>query len=287
MYEIGDTYTATITVTDSTGTPVNAGAVVCTITLPDSTTATPAVANPSTGSYTVNYPIVQSGQHLIQWVGTGANAFEQTDVFNVAASPPGSMISLAEARKGLGFSDSNKATDEDLRMFIAAATPIMEDLIGPVAAKTHIETFDGGTTRIALMYPPVLSVTSVIEAAGSNYQRTLTAQNIFSGSSSTDAFGYSLDFTTGVMVRRAAGVAIPFLGGVRNIQVTYVAGRIVTGNQLLACRRLVKHLWQSEQQNYSPGLTSPEAIGLTPSGFAVPRAVIELCADSQRPQGLA
>jgi hypothetical protein len=273
-----------ITITSDGTTLADAGTVVLTLTLPDGSTVTPTVNHPGTGSYNAVYIAAQAGQYLINWVATGANSCTLSDVRQVQASNPGMMISLYEARRGLGFQSGNTASDEDLRTFIAAATPIMEDLIGPV--NTHVETYDGGSTQIGLLYPPVMSVTTVIESAGSNYQRTLTLQNLFT-TSSTDAYGYTVDLTTGVLTRRAAGVAVPFLRGLRNIQVTYIAGRVMAGNHLLACRRLVKHLWQSEQQNYSPGLTSPEAIGLTPSGFAVPRAVIELCADSTRVQGLA
>jgi hypothetical protein len=173
-----------------------------------------------------------------------------------------------------------------LREVIAAATPIMEDLIGSVASRTRTETFDGGRAQITLLYPPLLSVTSVIESYGSTYQRTLNLVDIFSGSSS-DAYGYTVDLNTGIITRRANGIAIPFVSGLRNIQVSYVAGRVLAGNHLLACRRLVKHLWQTEQQNYSPMQNSPEDIGVTASGFAVPRIVLELCADSTRPQAIA
>jgi hypothetical protein len=207
-------------------------------------------------------------------------------VFNATASNPGLIISLDEARKGLGFSAGNTANDEDLREVIAAATPIMEDLIGSVASRTRTETFDGGKAQIALLYPPLLSITTVIESYGSNYQRTLNAVDIFSGSTS-DAYAYTADLNTGIVTRRASGVAVPFASGLRNIQVVYKSGRVLTGNHLLACRRLVKFLWQTEQQNYAPNTLSPEALGTTPGGFDVPQIVLTLCADSTRPQALA
>jgi hypothetical protein len=285
VIDLGDTYVGTIQVKDATGALVNAGSVSVTVTLPDASTGTPTVTNGSTGNYSFNYPTTQAGLHQFTWTGTGANAFTSSDVFVVAAANPGFMISLDEARKGLGTAAANTAKDEDLRDFIAAATPIMEDIIGSILPKTRIETFDGGQPNIALMYPPVISVTSVIETVGSAWQRTLTAQPITG--SSFDFYGYSVDLTTGIITRRASGLAMPFMQGLRNIQVTYISGRVLAPNEALAARRLVKHLWQSEQQNYAPAAASPEAIGLTPSGYAVPRVVLELCAASTRPQALA
>jgi hypothetical protein len=162
----------------------------------------------------------------------------------------------------------------------------MEDIIGSIQPQTRVETFNGGRPNIALLYPPVKSVTTVIETMGPGYQKTLTAQDIFAGSS-FDAYGYTVELNTGIVTRRASGIAMPFMRGIRNIQITYISGRVLSGNEILAARRLVKHLWQSEQQNYAPALNGPESIGLTPSGYAVPRVVIELCAASSRPQGMA
>jgi len=285
MYEAGDTYTNAITVKDATGTLVDAGSVSVLVTLPDQSTASPSVLHPSTGNYSFNYVTTQVGQHTFTWTATGSNAFVQSDVFNVAA--PAFVISLDQARKGLGLAAANTVNDEDLRLFIQAATPIMEDLIGSIVARTRIESYDGGRPQIGLLWAPVMSITSIIESYGSNYVRTLTAQDIFSGSGSGDAFAYTVDLTTGIITRRASGVAINFVSGTRNVQVTYVTGRVLAGNHLLAARRLIRHLYQTEQQGFRPQMGSPETtLGSTPSGYAVPRAVIELCADSSRPPGI-
>jgi len=43
-----------------------------------------------------------------------------------------------------------------------------------------------------------------------------------------------------------------------------------------------------EQQGLRPQMGAPDtSMGLTPSGFAVPRAVIEMCAGDTRAPGLA
>lgn len=286
MFDLGDVYNGQVTIIATDGVtlvdPSPAPTVL--VTLPDASMVSPSVTRVSAGIYTFAYPTTQSGQHLVDWTATSPQ-FTHNDVFNVAVQPPGFIISIDEARKGIGFQSVNTVNDEDLRMFIAAATPIMEDIIGPVVTKTRVDTFDGGSPQIPLLYAPVKSVTTVIESYGS-FIRTLTLQDPFSGSGG-DAFGYTIDLTTGILTRRVNGVAAKFAPGLRNIQVTYIVGRTLTANQLMAARRLVRFLWQTEQQNYSPANTSPDAIGLTPNGFEVPVMVLTLCADSQRTEGVA
>jgi len=129
-------------------------------------------------------------------VGSGANAQDYADTFNVMAADPRLLISLADAKAGLGITGTSK--DEDIRSVIAAATPIMEDLCGPILRTTRTETYDGGTTQINLLWSPLISITSIIESYGSTYVRTLTQQDVFSGSG-LDSFGFSVDLTTGIV----------------------------------------------------------------------------------------
>ena len=290
-FDLGDPIPLVFTVLNASGAPENATTVVLTITLPDLTTVTPAVTG-LVGVYTTTVPYVATlaGHYVVDWLATGTNACTSSDVFNVMAPDPGFIISLSDARAGLGTAAGNTVKDEDLRLFIAAATPIMEDIVGPILRKARVETYDGGTSQINLLWSPVVSITNIIESYGSTYVRTLTAQDtsIFAGTGS-DAYGYTVDLTTGIVTRRAVGVAIPFMAGKRNVQVTYVSGRAtVTGNILLATRRLIRHLWLQEQQGLRPQMGAPDtSMGLTPSGFAVPRAVIEMCAGDTRAPGLA
>lgn len=271
--------------------PTDVTTAVLTITLPDQSAVTPAVVKTSTGVYAPTAPYVstQAGIHRVSWVGTiGGTTQFKTDTFNVLPADPRFLISLADARRGLGTTAANTVKDEDLRTYIAAATPIMEDIVGSILRQSRVESYDGGSTQINLLWPPLISVTSVIESYGSSSQRTLTAQDIFAGSG-LDSYGYTVDLVSGIITRRASGVAMPFAAGKRNIQVTYVAGRSsVTGNILLATRRLIRHLWQQEQQGFRPPMSGPDtSMGTTPMGFAVPKAVLEMCADSTRISGIA
>ena len=288
-FDLGDPIPLVFTVLNASGAPENATTVVLTITLPDLTTVTPAVTG-LVGVYTTTVPYVATlaGHYVVDWLATGTNACTSSDVFNVMAPDPGFIISLADARAGIGMSAST-TKDEDIRLLIAAVTPIMEDIVGPILRKTRVETYDGGTSQINLLWSPVISITSIVESYGSTYVRTLTAQDIFAGTGS-DAYGYTVDLTTGIVTRRASGVAMCFMAGKRNVQVTYVSGRTaISSNVLMATRRLIRHLWSQEQQSFRPNvLSAPDPnMALTPSGFAVPRVVIELCADSTRAPGLA
>jgi len=287
--DLGDPLPLTVTIRNASGAPENAGSVVLTLTLPDGTTTAPAVTGTS-GVYTPTAPVFATlaGRWTTRWVATTPNACTFSDVINVAAADPGAIISLAEARAGLGLAQANTVKDEDLRTYIAAATPVIEDIVGPVLRTTRVETFDGGAPTIALSWHPIISVGNVIESFGSNTQFTLTLQDVFAGSG-LDAYGYTVDLGEGVLVRRSLGVASLFAGGVRNVQVTYVSGRTaIGGNILLATRRLIRHLWQSEQQGFRPAMSgSPDkSVGHTPSGFAVPKAVLELCAGDTRVPGI-
>jgi hypothetical protein len=87
-YDIGDVVTLTCTVRDAGGALADAGAITCTITLPDGTTAGPTPAHPSTGTYTATYTPAAAGRFAVKWVATGTNAGAFADDFTVIGSVP-------------------------------------------------------------------------------------------------------------------------------------------------------------------------------------------------------
>jgi hypothetical protein len=195
------------------------------------------------------------------------------------------ILSLAQAKKAVGISPSITAKDEDLTEFIDGMTPIIEDIVGPVDARDCDEWHDGGAQSIKTLFSPLISVTAVTESYGP-YVRTLTEQPL--SGTPFDSYGYTVDLDTGLLIRRIAGRVAVFRAGRQNVRVQYVAGRAtVPANITLAARRLLRHLWQSEQQGGRPDMGSPEAMSVTPSGYAVPRAVIELCGDDRRAPGIS
>lgn len=73
-YDLGDIVELTATVRDAAGALADAGAMTCTIALPDATTTVVAHTNPSTGKYAATYTPTQLGPHLAVWQATGTNA---------------------------------------------------------------------------------------------------------------------------------------------------------------------------------------------------------------------
>lgn len=277
MIDLGDPVVLTFNVYDSTGALADAGATAVTITLPDGSTATPAVTHAGVGVYTVSYPTTQAGRHAVRWVATGANAQAYTDVFNVSASDPQMIISLADAWAAVGrpVGVVNTAKDSLMRSYIATATPIMEDIVGPILSRTYSDTYDGGGATIRLLWAPVLSVVSVSESYG-NFVRVLTEQVLDGGS--FDAYGYTVDKDSGILTRRFSGQVGVFNPGRRNILVTHKAGRAVVGENILkATQRLLRWLWSPEQGMVRPDVSDTNAMSQTPSGLTVPKDVITLC----------
>lgn len=286
MIDLGDPVVLTFLVKDASGALVDAGAAVCTVTLPDNSTNTPTVSHTGTGTYAATFTTTQAGRHQVRWVATGANAQTYADVFNVTAASLPWIVGLAEARASLGLPAGATANDEVLRSKLTAATPVMEDIVGPVLPATFDDWLDGGATTVRVLNYPLISVTSVQESYG-NFTRTLTAQPL--DGPGFDAYGYTVDLAAGILQRRTSGRVGEFAAGRRNVHVTYQAGRTVTpANIIEATLRLVRHLYQEEQQGFArPEFGSGEPMVMTPSGFVVPRAVIELCGNDSQIVGIA
>lgn len=81
-YDLGSVVGRAIEVRNAAGA-LTAATVVATVTLPDGTTATPAVSTPSTGTYTVDYLTTQTGRHLLSWAVTGTVTLNRRETFTV------------------------------------------------------------------------------------------------------------------------------------------------------------------------------------------------------------
>lgn len=262
-FDLGDVVPLTVDIRDANGALANAGAVTVTITLPDGTTASPAVANPSTGRYQVDYTPAVAGRYGVRWVATGANASAYTDAFDVAEAVPPLIVSLRDAKTHLNLPLNSTTHDEELRGFIAAATEAVEFFIGPVVVRSYSEVIEGPRRVLTLSKTPVVSVTSIVAVltAGTGYQV-----------SDVDA-----DADTGV-VRLLSGGS--FTGG--PWRVTWKAGRaILPGNVRLASLIIIQHLWRTQRGSQlatrarDPDDYSEPIPGL---GFSVPNRALELLA---------
>lgn len=196
------------------------------------------------------------------------------------------VITLTQAKLLLGTPDSK---DTLLQFYVDAVTPVLTYLGCDVDTSTaYTDTFDGGACQISLPHAPVLTVTSVIESWGANYTQTLTATDLFSGSGSTSAYCYSIELNTGLLTRRAAGVAVPFANGTRNIQVAWTAGFAdPPGNVVLAALELLRGWWQIAEQGNRPAFGDAPEMAFAALPGDTRQRVREMLAGNIRLPGLA
>jgi hypothetical protein len=200
-----------------------------------------------------------------------------------------SIVDLASVKLHLNMPASDTSQDAELQGFIDAAGDLARNVIGPVFPESHTQAFDGGTTSIVVDWLPVASVTSVTEYYGlSSY--LLTEQPL---GGQSNAFGFTVDYATGRLTRRAlGGDATIFAFGAKNIVVQYVSGRTgaVSPSVRLGALELIRHLWQLTQQGGRPqfgGAGLDGEVAGVPTGFALPARVLELWQPFRRPPGIA
>lgn len=92
-YSLGQSVKLTGTFTDAAGAPANPTTVTCTVREPDGTettytsATTPAVANPSTGTFTLLLAPDASGMWVYRWAGaTGTTTPTDEERFHVLRS---------------------------------------------------------------------------------------------------------------------------------------------------------------------------------------------------------
>lgn len=257
--DLGDVVALSVNVRDSSGALADATTVTLTVTLPDGTAdEVGTITSTTPGVYEYDYLTTQVGRHVVRWVATGVNASVFVDVFNVEAADPGFLVGLSEVKEHLGRTDTDD--DEELRRVLAAATGVVEGLIGPVARRTVTETHYGASTPLVLRYAPVLSVTSMSDTYGSTYV-------------STD---WDLHSASGLL-RTAYGGSFSRWSG--DVTVTYVVGRSeVPPAVRLATLELVRHMWESQSGGGGdrPDYPGQEFDQAPSAGYLVPNRVAEL-----------
>lgn len=145
-----------------------------------------------------------------------------------------------------------------LQVYISAATPMIEDLAGPILPATITERHDGGSQAVALRNRPnAITSVSVGGVAVSGWTADLTAGLVYAGGR--------------------------FAPGVQNVEVVYAVGGYVPENVRLAATALVAHMWKRS----NPQVENPEDVSPVPQGFAVPNAVVQMLAPQKRLPGFA
>lgn len=243
MFDLADLVPLTITITDASGNLANASAVTVTVTLPDGSTDTPVVDNPTIGRYQADYQPPMPGRYLARWVATGSNASGFTDTFDVREAAPPFIVSLADAKVQLNM-DSN-TDDEELRGVIEAATRVIEGKVGPVVVRPFTETKPPARV-IVVNHIPAITLTSITP--------------VRNNSIAYDVSMLDFDPNTGV-IRRLDGGWIGIygsFGGVGSyygsdyagdaLRVTYTAGRrIIPATMTMAAKLIIADMWETQR----------------------------------------
>lgn len=165
-----------------------------------------------------------------------------------------------------------------IAMWIEAVSARIDDLCGPVVARTVTESRDGGTDTVLLRYYPIYSVTSVTEYSGTTGQVLTLATN-----ASQPTTGYHLNTANGVLTRRSGSGSTTFPEGAGNVVVVYNAGRYATtatvGERFKRAALIsVSHIWQSEHgtRNQTFGGFTDEGTASYGPGWSIPRRALDL-----------
>ena len=179
------------------------------------------------------------------------------------------LITLDEARKSLGWAANATSNDADLEKYIEAATPVIENITGPLIARAGVVfKFDGGVDRLVLP-TRFTTVTSIVE----------------SGVTITD---FVAEPSAGLITAGTVTGSRYFAHGMQNVVVTVTTGSAtIPVNVKLAARELVRFLWQQGRQANIPAFGEAPADNSVPMGFAVPKRVMELLQPNARLAGFA
>lgn len=242
---VGEAASLTWTPTEGSGTTATLAVV-----LPDGTTLTPAPTVSGTATFTATLTPSQAGRHLLTWSRGTARLVDVLDVWPAA---PRFLISVDDAAAAVGQGATlTQARRDELQVHIAAASAVVEDITGPLVATSRTVTRDGGRASVLLPHTGV-SVSSVtVGGSEVDFVADSDAGIVYAGA---DGFGW-------------------FASGRQNVAVAYTVGdNTIPPQARLAVMEQTKFLWQVHRQ----GATRDD-LGYTPSGFAVPRMVAELCA---------
>jgi hypothetical protein len=175
----GGMYPIAFDVLDATGALAHAATVTLTVTLPDGTTASPAITDAAvSGQYRLSYQTTIPGRYTAHATTTGP-VTSWDDEFDVAATPWPAIVSLADAKAQLKIPVTDHTLDDLLRDYIAGVTGSLEDYKHEVIVRRAVtDRLDlrgrgygygagYGYGKFRLWSAPVISLTSVVAWDGS------------------------------------------------------------------------------------------------------------------------
>jgi hypothetical protein len=157
---------------------------------------------------------------------------------------------------------SKTSSDEEIRTWMAAVTPVVEDICGPCVPKTFTEVVTG-SDRLVLNYTPVISLISIIPYFyGTTYMGETLTKSTPSGE-----------------VRLINGGN--FYGG--TFTVTYTAGRKpIPANISQAGKIILKHLWETQRGAAGTPFQGDDEDAIdTGWGYAIPNRALQLLKPSR------
>jgi hypothetical protein len=227
-YETGSLYRAAFSVTDLTGAPVDPASEVLTVTLPDQTTATPAVTHDGVGAFHADYLLSQDGLYRFA-LTTVSPARVYTEYVSAAAWR--SIVATADVKAFINDIDpDDDSQDPILRKVMAAATESVENLVGTCVPRLFTNERVAGFQKqvIRLPHAPLLTDTSIASIT-----------SVFPGGPAwvtADLIAYP-DSATCETVSR-----MPFWWG--PWKATYTSGRTVIPESIqLAVQEIIFDLW--------------------------------------------
>ena len=290
----------TLQLTDGSGNPANPGSgPVLTITLPDRTTATPAVASASTGTWSLAAPwtVTQAGHHLWAWSWSGAlvAASPVVDSFEVRESPDVTIIAHSEARSILKVPDGDTSRDNDIRGYSTAITEWVEQKVGQVVTRQVTENVRSQGRVLTLGTPPVrtdlgttLSTTNRRDGSTTNGLVSITPLMTYGFMYAIDDL--LVDGETGI-IRHAAGLSFFYSADTYfQYQAVYWAGRkVIPWGITEGAKIALKHLYAVER-----GSAPSRAVGYGESetvqigyGYAIPNRAAQMILTHAGSTGLA
>lgn len=188
------------------------------------------------------------------------------------------ILSLPEAKRVLRIAPTDTSQDEELEIYITAASRGMDQHFGNTVALSVTDELHDGLNpsgkgyrdKIILNHRPVRSISSVIEYRNGSpitlVQETVTSQP-------GDAFladRYEADPTlfNGIVRRRGSGYGQGYEPGRQNIAVTYQAGRVASTTNVdarfkRACGLVLANLWRDRE----PGVVEEDEFTVPHQSF--------------------
>ncbi|MFF9625444.1 head-tail connector protein [Streptomyces griseosporeus] len=181
------------------------------------------------------------------------------------------LVTLAEAKAQLDIESTNH--DTELQLYVNSLDAVIEGYVGVVEQREFTDTVTGGGPALAVLHPPLVSVTALSGPA-------------------TASLAYPADTLT---VNGPAGIIGRLDGGhfpAGSYTVTYTAGRAeIPPTVKLAALILLQHLWRTQYGATRVPVGGADDWSVTDPipgfGYAVPNRVLQLLEPFKLPPGVA